>query len=898
MKPLNPLMAALLVASSASFVLPRNASANGLLPHPATASPDASTASTAGCLDKIKDETDPRNAMTCLVATQEGAAKDIGERFAAFIQGKDFKGRGYLTDKLRQDAKLLPLAVAEAKNWPEKNKNKPTDVAILYLVLGPGDGGYPAWTAASPVLTKTKDLKTTLRQRLEIALASAQWTSKKKIPQSGVADAVDSFLIDASSRAYTVFGDTRTTAELKISIDVNDVTSPVAPTVGDSRHNALDTSGAGFGYNDLYVNGAVVQDVWGSKDDGFRRISMKMYTIKQADGSLQNMIGIVDITPGDPNTPYAPKFIPMTQSGDSTLSLQDGGRKYKISIGMTGNEHTVSFARPDGQALNTSLEKLAMARADQAASGGIVNIPSPDGPQFYAMGQGGTNGSVLFFPKADVDNRASSGDARYLRPVAMGNVTKVDNDGLTVPMDGKPDIGSIDGKPYHFEFDRTSKSWKVVDGKGDVTPPPASAAAAAPAKPAAAAGPAGDQTGDQTDQAATPTVPDGSTLEQALALATQAGWAEAAGNKGLSDEARAKVRIMTILKDKNRYFNVFFDNSLGVPGGQYAFALTVGDKDPQPLKNIRGFGNYVILEYPNSKQYFTYQDLAQYVQRKDSHPLILDPKIGMQNVTDVGMALDMLTHYFTLTAAEKAKLLNAQDGLAARVLARANGAGYVINGNGQVIYMNSGEEGVEIWPTLVKPGDKGDNTGMTGLRGPGTAVSVAGGAPAAFTPTIEMPGNRVATLVKGDGHIAIYSGKEDEMLGDGKAVNSEVWYVMTEYLKGDYTGDAEKDKAAAVASRTKLLPVFGGQKRFKLPASYEMQSLAGVVLPDSTQLMLLHGSTEAKGAIAAYRFALPDNQGGQNVRGKAGNCGGAVIWWGGVTKEQVQKACLTDSKIP
>ncbi|MDE2511824.1 MAG: hypothetical protein KGL74_11940, partial [Elusimicrobia bacterium] len=284
MKPLNPLMAALLAASSAAFLLPRTTYADD--------------AASGNCLAKIKDEADPRNAMTCLVATQGDAFKDIGERLADFIQGKDFKGRGYLTDGLRKDAKLLPAALDEAKKWPEKNKDKPADVAILYFVIGPGDKGLPAWTQLSPSLTKMKDLKTTLRQRLEISLAGAQWTAKRRIPQSGAADAVDAFLVDASSRAYTVFNDTRTPAELKLSVDLNDVTGVTAPTVGDSRKGALDTTGAGFGFNDLYINGAVVQDVWGTKDDGFRRISMKMYTVKQADGSLQNMIGIVDITPG------------------------------------------------------------------------------------------------------------------------------------------------------------------------------------------------------------------------------------------------------------------------------------------------------------------------------------------------------------------------------------------------------------------------------------------------------------------------------------------------------------------------------------------------------------------------------------------------------------------------
>jgi hypothetical protein len=187
---------------------------------------------------------------------------------------------------------------------------------------------------------------------------------------------------------------------------------------------------------------------------------------------------------------------------------------------------------------------------------------------------------------------------------------------------------------------------------------------------------------------------------------------------------------------------------------------------------------------------------------------------------------------------------------------------------------------------------------MTGLRGPGTAVSVVGGGPSEFKKEMEMPGGRHAQLVKGQDHIALYTGKEDEAMPDGKMKTADVWYVMTDYLKGAYTGDAEKDKKAASPARTKPLPMFGGQDRMKLPNGYQMSGLTEVVLPDTAQFMLLHGSTQEKGAIAAYRFVLPDAQGGQNAKDKAGNCGGPVIWWGGVTKEQVQKACETDSKIP
>jgi hypothetical protein len=454
-------------------------------------------------------------------------------------------------------------------------------------------------------------------------------------------------------------------------------------------------------------------------------------------------------------------------------------------------------------------------------------------------------------------------------------------------MDGHPDIGAINGKPYHFEFDFDKKMWTIKDGKGDEPKKDPATAAAGGDQPA------GDQTAGQTGDQTAPQTGGAATLDQVLAMAAQAGWKEAPGNAGFNPATKAKTRIVTSVKEKHLYFMLLFDPSLGVPGNQYAFGLTVGDP-PQPLKTIRGFKNYVVLEYPNSKQYFDYKDMASYVQQKDSHPLLLDPKIGMQGVTDVDVAIDMLTHYFDIKPGDP--MLQT---VRSRIAAHAKGDGYVINGNGKLLYMAHGEEGLEIWPDEIKSGDKGDNAGMTGLRGPGTAVTVVGGGPAEFKKEIEMAGGRTALLVKlQDKHIAIYKGQEDETLPNGDSKTADVTYIMFDYLKGASTGKPAEDKKNALQARTTLRPIFGGEGRFALPNGYQMQSLADVVMPDTAQIMLLHGSTQEKGAIAAYRYVLPDSQGGQNAKDKAGNCAGAVIWWGGLNKEQVQKACASDSKVP
>lgn len=890
MKPLNPIMAALLAASSASFALPgtavakepaaaANATAKAAKAKTAAqkaaaakAIADAKAAAAkpgdAGHAQAVKDLNFVLPRLIELVDRNADARKDIGERLAKFIQGKS-AGQQYLTDGLLKDETLLKAAVAVAKEWPEKSKDKSGKVAALYFVIGPETDQLPAWAPA-----EFKDrFKPGMEWgvRLAAVLTSVHWSDSRRVAQQDAANGTVAFLNDAADRAQKIVDDTRTKEEAAGSVEDNNVTATQPPVVG--RPNPLDTTGSGFGFNDLYgPPGAIVQKVYGAGDDGYRTLSMKMYTIMK-DGKMQNFIGIVDITAGDPNAPYKPTFIPMTQSGNSKVSLREGGRKYSLSIGMENGEHTVTFGRAGGQGIVTSMEKLANARAEQASRGGIVSIPSPDGPKFYAMGQGGENGSVLFFPKDDVDNRASIKDARYLRPATMGNVSQLDADGLTVPMEGKPPMGKVNGQPYHLEFDFTTKMWRVTPGEGD--------------KPAAVAK-EGDPKAGQTADGQTPApagatgqqtaAPEGATLEQVVALAKQAGWNET-GNEEFSPEAKAKIRITSMVKGADgRFFNVYFDPSLNVPTNQYAFAQVLGK---EPLKNIRGFKNYVVLQFPKSAQYFPYADFAKYVSGTQVSPMIISPASGgMQNIKDVDVAIDVLKHLYGVNDQAMFKTIRE------RVAKHVKSGEYLISGSSETLAVGLGKDRWTVWPDDVKLEDVGDNAGMTGLRGPGTAVSLVGAGRGPFKKDMDMPGNRTAALIEGQDHAAIYKGKEDESLPTGEMKTADVWYLMVDYKKN------------GADARTKPLPVFGGQDRYALPKGYGMQGLEDVDLPDTAQLMLLHGSTQEKGAIAAYRTALPDAQGGQNVKDKKGNCGGAVLWWGGVTKQQAQKACETDSKVP
>lgn len=251
-----------------------------------------------------------------------------------------------------------------------------------------------------------------------------------------------------------------------LGADLHGMAVPPSPSYSSLSDSPARLS-VNLSFDGMYRSGAKVADVYGPADDGYRTLSMKIYTFKLNDGALQSMLGIVDITPGDPATPYAPKFVPVTQSESTDFALKSGGRRYTLSVSMDQSQHDVLLTRQrfrpgEGGALSTSVEELARLRADQAATGDLVTIGAR---QFYTLIQGGVHGSVLFFPREYIDARADIRDTLYLRPVAMGDVLKLDGDGLTVPMDGHPDIGMIDGVAYHLEYD--GAAWSVVAGPGD-----------------------------------------------------------------------------------------------------------------------------------------------------------------------------------------------------------------------------------------------------------------------------------------------------------------------------------------------------------------------------------------------------------------------------------------------
>lgn len=877
MKPLKPVMAAILAASSLAAPL-------------GAAFADEAPLSDAALREKaVARDKEFVQRLVSLVDAKPAVRKDVGERLVKFILNRE-KGRQYLTTGLLDDKVVIKTAESAARGWPDAKKGEAGKVAALYYVLGMGADKAPAWAPAG--YEDEFKPNTVWGDRLAAALSGDKWDSTKQVAQSGAMDGTIALLNSAANWAQKILDDARTKGEIHGSIDAN-ATTAVTPPTTDKPRNPLDTSGSNFGFDDLYVNGAVVANVYAPNDDGYRRISMKVYTMKDDNGNFINKVGVVDITKPDIGTPSPTQWVDASKPGDTDVVFRDGGRPYTVTVNSDG---TITMKRKGagdgGGQLTTSKEDLSSKRDDQIANGGTVDI---GGQSYYVLGQGGQKGSFMFFPKAQIDQMRADRDAGKkpnlnAHPDLMGDVVQAGPDG-TQPIKGKPDLGTLpNGDPYHLEFDLALRAWKVVAGPGDKKPDPKTE----PGTTSTTTTDGGNGQPPVTEEAPR-------NLEEAVQRAEADKkdktkvWVEDEGNKGFDRATYARVRIMSNHRDSDgmTHYKVLFDPALGVkgdpatnhPANEFEFQAMNGSVR---LLHVFGVRSFVGLEYGTGTQYYDLQSFANYVQHVFDSSLAYTQAGNyavsngqMQDVTSADVVADILTRYMKLKNDDAAFKT-----IFSRIVKYSGGKGFVVNGDLKTLYLGVGEMGRTIWPDDIASGDRNTNEKMTGLRGPGTAVDVTGGEPGDFQQSMDAGQGRTATLVKTENHAAIYAGEEDETSG-GKTSTQKIWSVMLEYKNDN-----------GLPSRSKALPVFGtGKDRYHLPSTLHMQGLPDVKLPSSTQLMMLYGSNQENGAIAAYRYTQPDKQGGSNVKDKKGNCGGVVLWWGGVTREKAQAACESDSKL-
>lgn len=877
MKPLYPLMAAIAALATVS---PSQALAGG---------PTSGTNDTAKVVTTTQ-KVAPNEIAAVLKAKPEAVA-DAGARIASFMLDADKEGKSFVAPGINR----TPLEEV-AKAWAKKEDAG--KVAMLYFVAGPGKT-QPDWAKKDEFLSKVflPDMK--WEQRLRVALVD--WTGKAQIAKTAEAKAAEAFLNDAAAKAATVFADPRTTQEIKDSANANNTTGVVVPKpTGTGAGSTVLGAGQGYGFDDIYVAGAVVQDVYGPKDEGSRRISMKIYTSRDPEtGELVNKIGVFDIT--DPNNVYGQRF--SMANGETTIALDDrteGHKKYtlKIETGPDGQKK-IAFYREGGSAKdpgainNTSVEDLLVRRADQAAAiGNVVNVGGKD---YYVVPQGGKNGALSFLDKAAVDNRSVETARDTLKPELYVEVSKRNQDGDTVPIGGKPYLGKgADDKEYHLEYNKATKMWEVKEGEGDKPKP----------KPQDNGGGTVDTTktttGDNTGTTDTRTQAD---IEKASAedfekfIMTSGPYKKSdEDNKDISAKFKDKVRILYMEgKDENGVPIVGRKYTVIVPGDvaphrQLQFETISKDGEgkmlqkPIVLQRVYAYGDYLILQFDQQQQYLDMNGKSANLGFAPAGDV--GKETGLRKFTNVDAFVHALRTYVQLGAEDK----DAPNQIPGRVKGWVNGKAYVIEGgfakdqksgkNGFVSLLASSEvQGGpwSVWPQNGKANDiePGKASDWANLGGPTNAfVDAAGGPDKELPPTLD------------DNHTAVGTVQTDVALYATKSTPKAYKLMFRFAAKGGMF-------------RSNPIEVFNDDPKAgsrPMPANVQMAGLSspdGGPIEDKNALGLtfVSGSGPQKGVIAVYKNRQLTQE---NVTKKGQNCAGPVLWWGLADRDAALAACKAD----
>lgn len=864
MKPLNPIMAVLVIASVGASPL-RTLAADG-----------AATAPAATAEDK-----NPINALTKILAANPAARTDAGKRLEDFLLKPDSHGKSFVAVDV--DATALG---AVARDWGEKH-GSPGSVATLYFVAGPGLS-TPGWALADPVLSKTFVSGMKWEGRLRAALAD--WTGKSQIDKTREKTQVSAFLNDAAEKASAVFSDPRTKEELDLSIAENNTSGPVVPDTTRGPGSRLDGAMRQYTLDDLYgPAGAVVMDVFGPNDPNSRKISMKIYTKRMPDGTTRNEIGIFDIT--DTNDIFGQRF--PIDSGKKSFTLDDrteGHKKYELTFGDAGPDgnRTITFARPgDGGArLQTSVSELFIKRADQAA--GMGNIIKVGGQEFYTLPQGGAKSALALFPKAAIDARGT-GDARDLVPALYADVGVRGADGRNenIPPGpkGGPHLGTVGDKDYHLEFNKALGVWEVKEGGGDLPKPPA--------PPATGDGSTtGGNTGGNTG--ASPTNGNGMTIAELESLLLRLPDCKKNPDdvKDLADSLKGKYGIVSCINDVDGLQQiVLVPKSDSVPGQQLKYGNVQGLK----LLRARFFDHYLVLVFDKQVQYLDLLKNEKDAEGKEGGFSVAGfiAEKNPSKFVDAGAFSDALRNYLELKGEDAGAIAEVPKRVA-RVL-----AGKPYNLSGQmagspkavfVVTAVSGGLVYNLWPEIIMPGNETvpKPNPYTDLVGPSNAM---GGDISSenkkFDASFETAEKRKAVLIgtqqaAEDNDVALYV-TEDPIKKDTDA--EKKYYLMFRYRSPD-----PKDVAIF---RHKQIEVFNKDNPYPgdgLKLSGLVKAGSVVTSRGAAGYKFVSGSKKEKGVFALFQNKQVS---ATNAQQGAANCAGPLIWWG-LDREAALKVCQED----
>lgn len=886
MKPLNPIMAVLVIASVGATPL-RTLAADGANP----AVPKAVAANI--------ENVNSINTLTRILTGNPDARKDAGVRIAEFLtEAKG--GKSFLASEANEKA-----AKAVALAWAEKEKVGP--VAMLYFVVGPGSK-VPTWVKDDEAFSKAFVPDGKWEPRLRIALAD--WTGKSQISKAKEQGQVTAFLNDAAAKAAKVFAETRDAAQREDSILRNDNSGVSAP---DLRGGAGSRLGNGttrdYTLKDLYEDGAVVTEVYGPGDANSRKISMKIYTKRLDDGRLVNEIGIFDIT--DEKDIFGQRF--SLGDGDQSFVLDDrkpGHKKYELKFGRAkeNGDFDIAFQRPgtdkEGVALKTTANALYLARADQAAAFGRAgDVAKVGGKEFYVLPQGGALGGFVFFPKEETDARRIE-NPRGFAPALMAYTSERGPEGypqrIPTGAKGGPHLGNVGGTDYHLVWNDklTPPAWDVAEGAGD--PPPAKKPGAGTG---AAAGDGATTGGDgQTGQGGTGKE---STIAELEALLMKAPNCRKYPNSTseMAPELKGKYGvIMCNPKKVAEEETAIILTPLSVAQGQQ---VVFNSSKKTKIVHARIVGNYVVLQFDTQVQYldirkrvptgFEFVAMLTGIGPEGGDKEVNGPPVeagyARHGAPHISIVLDALRSYMSVPAKDK-----VFTELQKRVDDRFKGKPYelvaTLNGGGLVITASEpGGANSEIWPNVVEQPKAPSPDQYAHMGGPASVFEKeTSSEDQELKPSIPISQSFELVLegpMGKDKDIALYKAVDPT----DKQKNLNKYYVAFRYKGwGPKTSDPTSPQVEKIFYQ-KYFEAFN--ESAPLPEGRSMKGLTKVETPlvrGTLAYRFVGGSGKAKGVMAAFQLAPVTGEGQKDPKA---NCVGPLIWWG-VSEPEAMKVCKED----
>jgi hypothetical protein len=858
MKPLNPIMAVLVIASVGATPL-RTLAADGDKSAPVAAAEDKN----------------PVNALSRILAANPAARTDAGKRMEEFLLNPNSNGKSFLGDGVDRVA-----LGAVAREWGEK-AGAIGSVSMLYFVTGPGLA-VPGWALKDPILSKTFVSGMKWEGRLRGALSAPEpkdpnwkgkdWTGKNQIKKTQEKSQATAFLNDAAEIAATVFSDPRTKAEIDLSVAANNTTAPVVPNTQRSPRTGLDAMSRQYTLDDLYRDGAVVKDLTGPGDEGSRRISMKIYT-KRVNGVIVNEVGIFDIS-DSPDDIYGQRF--QIGVGKQSFVLDDrtaGHKKYELTFGPADGDgnRAITFGRPDVKgdgALTTSTSELFLKRAEQAGKmGNIVNVGGQD---FYVLPQGGARSALALFPKALIDGPPPA-NSRYLEPALFAEVGTRGPNGRNQNIAGKPQLGTVGKTEFHLEFNADLGIWEAKEGAGD--PPPTT----------------GGNTGSGNTGSGNTGGgnPGGISIvdRENFLMTTMPGCTRKPDDtKDLAPDLKGKYGMLSCDDKIKGHQNIIVNLDS-------AKDRTYGTVEGYKLLRARFFDHYVVLQFDKQQQYLDLLKWEKDANGEFSYAIsgfVMDKSAS--KFSEAKALADALKYYMGIKdGSADAGAITEVPKRAATVMA---GKSFELNAGFPkdvlVVTAVSGGDVYHLWPTVKLPGGGTVPTPnpYTTLNGPANALDGdVSSVNVKFEDKFETTDKRMALIV---GTLASAEAQDFALYVSSDPIGKDTvnrYFAALRYRSPDPT--------EVHVFRQKYIEVFNKDNPYPAVA-LQMGGLAkvGAVVASrgAAGYKFISGTTKEKGVYAMFQNKQVS---ATNAQQGAANCVGPLMWWG-LDRDEAKKVCEND----